>query len=92
MGGTPRCLFSYTYAPPTQGGGGGGLFQMPTTPLYAKRHAILRVTDCNSVLVLDQMASEAHKKRDASVSIHHHKAAHGSYCIMLYRQGNNIVV
>ena len=84
MGATPRCLFSYTYVPPAQGGGGGGIFQMPTTPLYAKRHAILRVTDCNIVLVCDQMGSETRKKRDAAVSLHHYKAEQRSY-IIIYR-------
>ena len=76
MGGTPRCLFSYTHAPPAQDGGGGGIFQMPTTPLYAKKHAILQVSGCNSVLVLDQMGSKAHENGDAAVSLHRVEAAH----------------
>jgi hypothetical protein len=83
VGGTPRCLLGYTHAPPTQGRGGGGQIESTPSPLYVKSLVFLRVSDCNSVLVLDQMASEAHKKRDAAVSIHHHKAAHRSCIIVL---------
>ena len=81
-GATPRCLFSTTHTPPAQGRGGGGQIKVPPAPLWEKRHAIPRVSRCNSVLVCDQMVSEAHKKRDAAVSLHHYKAAHRSNIII----------
>jgi hypothetical protein len=57
---------------------------LPPPPPYVKKHAFSRVSGCNSVLVCDQMVSEAHKKRDASMSLHHYKAAHRAY-IIIYR-------
>jgi len=65
---------------------------MPTTPLYVKRHVFLRVTECNSVLVLDQMVSEAHKKRSAAMPLSLVKAAHRACHIILRRQRNHIAM
>jgi hypothetical protein len=84
VGGTPRCLFSYTYVPPAQGGGGGGQNILPPPPPYIKKHVFVRVSGCNSVLVCDQMGSETRKKRDAAVTIHHYKAEQRSR-IIYYR-------
>jgi hypothetical protein len=82
VGGTPRCLFSYTHTPPAQGGGGGGQIESTPTPLYVKSLVFLRVSDCNSVLVCDQMGSETRKKRSAAVSLHHYKAEQRSRIII----------
>ena len=83
------CQVVHTH-PPRAAGAGGGRIEMPFQPPYPKTHAFLRVTDCNSVLVLDQMGSEAHKKRGAALPLSLLKAAHGSCANILYEDITHI--
>ncbi len=85
------CQVVHTH-PPRAAGAGGGRTGMPYLASYTKNSAFLRVSECNSVLVLDQMGSEAHKKRGATMPLSFLRAAHRACRNILWRQGNHIAV
>ena len=85
------CQVIHTHPPRAAGAGGGPSGEARCAP-RPKTHAFLRVTDCNSVLVLDQMGSEAHENGDAALPLSLVKPAHRAYVIVLCGRRNHIAM